>query len=66
MYSALTTEQSIDYKIIKSAILQAYELAPEAYQFRTHYKSEKCTFLEFAREKQNLFDHWCSSVKITS
>ncbi|XP_073771215.1 uncharacterized protein [Danio rerio] len=68
VYSALTTEQSSDYEIVKSAILQAYELAPEAYRqkFRTHFKSEKSTFLEFAREKENLFDRWCSSVKIKS
>lgn len=59
MYSALTTEQSGDYEIVKSAILHSYELAPEAYcqKFRSHYKFEKYTYLEFAREKENLFDH---------
>ncbi len=68
VYSALSTEQSADYEIVKSAILHAYELAPEAYRqkFRNHFKSEKCTYLEFAREKENLFDHWCSFVKITT
>ncbi len=68
VYSALTTEQSGDYEIVKSAILHAYELAPEAYRqiFRTLFKSEKCTYLEFARVKENMFDCWCSSVKVTT
>ncbi len=68
VYSALTTEQSGDYEIVKSAILHAYELAPEAYRqkFRTLFKSEKCTYLEFARVKENMFDRWCSSVKVTT
>ncbi|KAI2647151.1 Zinc finger and SCAN domain-containing protein 25 [Labeo rohita] len=68
VYSASTTEQSADYEIVKPAILHAYELAPEAYRqkFRTHSKSEKCTYLEFAREKENLFDRWRSSVKIST
>ncbi len=68
VYSALTTEQSSDYEIVKSAILHAYELAPEAYRqkFRTLFKSEKCTYLEFARVKENMFDRWCSSVKVTT
>jgi len=61
-------EQSGDYEIVKSAILHAYELAPEAYRqkFRSHFKAEKCTYLEFAREKENLFDRWCTSVKVTN
>ncbi len=68
MYSALTIEQSTDYEIVKSAILRAFELAPEAYRqkCRNNFKPEKCTYLEFAREKENLFDRWCSSVKITN
>ncbi len=40
----------------------------EAYRqkFRTLFKSEKCTYLEFARVKENMFDRWCSSVKVTT
>ncbi len=68
MYSALTIEQSTDYENVKSAIFRAYELSPEAYcqKCRSHFKPEKCTYLEFAREKENLFGRWCSSVKITT
>lgn len=35
-------------------------------KFRSHFKAEKCTYLEFAREEENLFDHWCTSVKVTT
>ncbi len=65
VYSALTIEQSTEYDIVMSAILRAYELAPEAYRqiFWNNFKPEKCTYLEFAREIENLFDRWCSSVK---
>lgn len=62
VYSAPTIEQSGNYEIVKFAILHAYELASEAYRqkFRSHVKFEK---FEFAREKENLFDRWCSSVR---
>lgn len=68
VYSVLTMEQSGDYEIVKTAILHAYELAPEAYRqkFRSHFRAENCSYLEFAREKENLFDRWCTSVKVTT
>lgn len=34
VYSALTVKQSSDYNVLKTAILHAYELVPEAYQQR--------------------------------
>lgn len=34
VYSALTIEQSGGYEIVKTALLQAYELAPETYRQR--------------------------------
>lgn len=68
VYSALTVEQSREYETVKSTLLQAYELAPEAYRqrFRSFFKSEKCTYLEFAREKVTMFDRWCSSMKVST
>ncbi len=53
--SALTLEQSLDYDVMKSAVLRAYELVPEAYRqkFRKHVKTSSQTFGEFAREKTN-------------
>ncbi len=61
--SSLPIEQSLDYDVVKTAVLRAYELVPEAYRqkFRDYGKSAKKTFVEIAREKGNLFDKWCSS-----
>ena len=34
VYSSLSIEQGSDYSVVKSAILRAYELVPEAYRLR--------------------------------
>ena len=62
-YSALTMQQSSDYLTVKTAILNAYELVPEAYRqrFRGLQKSDRLTFVEFAREKEIIFERWCTS-----
>ena len=66
IYSAMSIEQSSQYNHVKIAILKAYELVPEAYgqNFR-NYNGEKQTYIEFAREKEALFDRWCSSREVT-
>ncbi|KAJ8340751.1 hypothetical protein SKAU_G00353840 [Synaphobranchus kaupii] len=58
--SSLSLEQSLDYDMVKVAVLRAYELVPEAYRqkFRQYRKADRQTFVEFAREKENLFDRW--------
>ncbi len=58
-------QESLKYESVKSAILQAYELVPEAYRqcFRKHKKSPTQTFVEFAREEGVLFDKWCTASK---
>ncbi len=63
--STLSLEESLKYESVKSAILRAYELVPEAYRqrFRKHKKSPTQTFVEFAREKGVLFDKWCTASK---
>ncbi len=64
--SALSINDSLDYEKVKSAVLRAYELVPEAYRqkFRSHAKTANQTFVEYAREKGVLFDKWCQSSKI--
>ncbi len=64
--SALPLEQSLDYDVVKAAVLRAYELVPEAYRqkFRAHVKTPKQNYVEFAREKRSLFEKWCFSSKI--
>ena len=64
-YSSLSVEQSSDYEIVKREILKAYELVPEAYLLK--FWEMKCkgeTFLEFAHQKEALFNRWCTSQQI--
>ena len=55
VYSAMSIEQSLQYDLVKKAILKAYELVPEAYRqnFRNYKKVEKQTYTEFARGERN-------------
>ena len=57
---------SVEHEHVKEAILKAYELVPEAYRqkFRTYLKYDSKTHVEFAREKENLFNRWCHSKEI--
>ena len=68
IYGSLSVEQSSNYEHVKEAILKAYELAivPEAYRqkFRNYLKYDSKTHVEFAREKENLFNRWCHSKEI--
>ena len=66
IYSALPVEQSARYAVVKESILKAYELVPEAYRqkFRSTAKDSKQTFVEFARDKERLFDRWCASQNV--
>ncbi len=56
----LPIEQSLDYDVVKAAVIHAYELVPEAYcqRFQGTSKTAKQTF-EFAQEKRTLFEKWC-------
>ena len=65
IYGSLSVEQSSNYEHVKEAILKAYELVPEARQkFRDYLKYDSKTHVEFAREKENLFNRWCHSKEI--
>ena len=57
-FSSLSVEQSANYDHVKTAILKAYELVPEAYRqkFRNARKLFDQTHVEFAREEEQLFD----------
>ncbi|KAK0143078.1 Retrovirus-related Pol polyprotein from transposon 412 [Merluccius polli] len=63
-YASLSDSDSQKYYIVKSAVLRAYELVPEAYRqrFRTWKKGEMRSHLEFARELTTFFTRWyCAS-----
>ncbi|CAI5669799.1 unnamed protein product [Oreochromis niloticus] len=64
--ASLSIDDSLDYEIVKSTILRAYELVPEAYRqkFRSCEKSANQTHIEFAREKTLLFDKWLAASKV--
>lgn len=66
VYSSLSLEQSAVYDTVKTSILHAYKLVLEAYcqHFRNYSKSDKQTFVEFAREKENIFVRWCASKQV--
>ena len=66
VYTQLSVQQSANYEIVKELILKAYELVPEAYRqkFRNLRKDSNQTHVEFARNKEQLFDRWCLSKKM--
>jgi len=66
IFAAMSLDQSSDYETVKTAVLNAYELMPEAYRqkFRESRKSSNQTYVEFARDKEWLFDRWCASMNI--
>ena len=66
IYTQLGVEQSHYYETVKELILKGYELVPEAYRqkFRNCKKDSNQTHVEFARNKEQLFDRWCCSKKI--
>ncbi|KAJ8026967.1 hypothetical protein HOLleu_31953 [Holothuria leucospilota] len=68
VYSALSIEDSMDYGKVKKAILQAYEMVPEAYRqkFRKYRKADTQTYVEFAYQKERHFDRWCASKKVST
>lgn len=63
--ASLSIADSLDYEVVKSTILRAYELVPEAYRQKFHScsKSDSQTFVEFAREKAVIFDKWLAASK---
>uniref|UniRef100_A0A1A8V3F6 Uncharacterized protein n=1 Tax=Nothobranchius furzeri TaxID=105023 RepID=A0A1A8V3F6_NOTFU len=64
--TSLSIPDSMDYEKGKSAVLNSYELVPEAYRqkFRAlKHKATGQTYVEFAREKVCLFEKWLSASK---
>ena len=53
--------------LLKRIFKKAYELVPEAYRqkFRQAKKREFETYVEFPRQKETLFDRWCTSKTST-
>ena len=66
IYAALSLDQSSEYDTVKTAILNVNELVPKVYQqkFRGSTKGDTQTYVEFALEKEILFDRWCASMGV--
>ena len=66
IYTQPALEQSHNYETVKELILKGYELVPETcrQKFRNCKKYSNQTHVEFARNKEQLFDRWCCSKKI--
>uniref|UniRef100_A0A1A8GVS8 Gypsy retrotransposon integrase-like protein 1 n=2 Tax=Nothobranchius korthausae TaxID=1143690 RepID=A0A1A8GVS8_9TELE len=63
--ASLSITDGMDYEKVKSAVLNSYELVPEAYRqkFRALKHKADQTHVEFAREKLCLFEKWLSASK---
>lgn len=66
-FSSMSLADSSDYKNIKSAVLRAYELVPEAYRqrFRSWEKRAGQTYVEFARDLTTHFKRWLTALDVT-
>lgn len=66
--ASLSIEDSLQYDVVEATVLRAYELVPEAYRqrFRNYKRSSSKTFVEFARDKESLFDRWCAANKTST
>uniref|UniRef100_A0A3B5B1E3 SCAN box domain-containing protein n=1 Tax=Stegastes partitus TaxID=144197 RepID=A0A3B5B1E3_9TELE len=67
-YSCLSIDDSFVYKKIKSAVLKAYELVPEAYRqrFRSWDKTPAQTYVEYVRDLQTHFKRWITALNIST
>uniref|UniRef100_A0A8C6MHM6 SCAN box domain-containing protein n=1 Tax=Nothobranchius furzeri TaxID=105023 RepID=A0A8C6MHM6_NOTFU len=65
---ALSLTDSSDYECVKTAVLNAYELVPEAYRQRFRFEKSRPnrTYVEYAHEKSVLFEKWCSASGVDS
>ena len=66
IYGSLSVEPSYNYEHVKEAVIKAYDLVQEAHRlkFRNYLKYDSKTHVEFAREKENLFNRWCHSKEV--
>merc|ERR1712208_24059 len=68
VYAAMSVADSQNYARVKTAVLKAFELVPEAYRqrFRFWNKHEKQCHLEFARDLSTSFMRWCNASEVTT
>uniref|UniRef100_A0A8C6PCY4 CCHC-type domain-containing protein n=2 Tax=Nothobranchius TaxID=28779 RepID=A0A8C6PCY4_NOTFU len=66
--SALSPTDGADYDKVKSTVLTAYELVPEAYRQRFRFEKPQVnqSYVEYAHLKSVLFEKWCSASHIST
>lgn len=59
-YTALNASQSAEYKVIKEAVLHAYEVVPEGHRqtFRSLRRKPGETYLDLVRQQEASFEKW--------
>lgn len=64
----MCAQEGLTYETVKSTVLKAYELVPEAYRqrFRHWVKSDKQTNVEFVCDLTTHFHRWCAAEKVTT
>lgn len=65
-FTTLSSEECMNYDIVKGTILQSFELVPEAYRqkFRAYRKNENQSFKEFIAEKERLMNKWFDAKRV--
>ncbi|XP_041467467.1 uncharacterized protein LOC121417796 [Lytechinus variegatus] len=68
VYASLSVEEGGCYEQLKSSVLRAYELVPEAHRqaFRNTKKGERDTYVDLVRKKVVHFERWLSSTGVNS
>uniref|UniRef100_A0A8C6Q6N7 CCHC-type domain-containing protein n=1 Tax=Nothobranchius furzeri TaxID=105023 RepID=A0A8C6Q6N7_NOTFU len=66
--SALSPTDGASYDKVKSAVLTAYELLPEAYRQRFRFEKPQVnqSYVEYAHLKSVLFEKWCTASHVSS
>lgn len=62
-YSALNAEDCKVYKLVKSVVLKAYELVPEAYRQQfCGWEKRRCSRVDFVQDLSAHFGRWCQRL----
>lgn len=67
-YLSLPDSEARDYELVKTTVLRAYALVPDAYrqQFRQLRKRDDQTYLEYARLKREALTRWLRAQGVDS
>lgn len=66
VYTSLNASDSMDYDMVKTTVLTAYDQVAENYrqQFRSHKKSSDRTYIEFAEDLSRQLQKWLKACHV--